>query len=246
MENVRASVENAYGTEANPAFEFHRAYKGIYDFCNLELSMYYLDMVKGRLYTQRFDSVQRRAAQTAIYEVLNCLVRLMAPILVFTAEEIWQNMPKTKGDKLITSVHLLDFPKINPTFRQDNLGSGQKNVDQELSGLIELVPLAAKALEELRTAGQIGSSFDAQINILTKTQDRYTFLQSCNIELGEIFKVSQVKVTLDKANAEDLSVKVQKAEGTKCLRCWNYSLEVGKNQRHPLICDHCLEAMGGE
>ena len=110
--------------------------------------------------------------------------------------------------------------------------------------IINLIPDIAKALEEKRVAGIIGSSFDAQINILTKTQDRYTFLQSFNTEIGEIFKVSQVKVTLDKGNSADLSVKVEKAEGTKCLRCWNYSLEVGKNQAHPLICDNCLKAIG--
>ncbi|MDD5409155.1 MAG: class I tRNA ligase family protein, partial [Candidatus Omnitrophica bacterium] len=245
MENVRGNVENAYGVGLNPLFEFHRAYKGIYDFCNEELSMYYLDMVKGRLYTARFDSMERRAAQTTIYEVLNCLIRLMAPILVFTAEEIWRNMPKKKNDADCLSVHLLDFPGANPTFRQDDFESrGLKNVDQELSELIGLVPLAAKALEELRSEGKIGSSFDAQINILTKTQDRYTFLQSFNIELCEIFKVSQVKVAFDKESPADLSVKVEKAEGAKCPRCWNYSLKVGSNPAHPLICDNCLKAIG--
>jgi len=245
MENVRGDVENAYGAEVNPLFEFHRAYKGIYDFCNEELSMYYLDMVKGRLYTARFDSAERRAAQTTIYEVLNCLIRLMAPILVFTAEEIWRNMPKEKNDVDCLSAHLLDFPKANPIFRQDDFESrGLKNVDQELKDLIGLVPLAAKALEELRSEGKIGSSFDAQINILTKTQDRYTFLQSFNIELCEIFKVSQVKVVFDKTAPADLSVKVEKAEGAKCPRCWNYSLKVGSNPAHPLICDNCLKAIG--
>ena len=247
MELVRDAVENAYGVGPVPLFEFNRAYKGIYDFCNAELSMYYLDMVKGRLYTCRFDAVQRRAAQTAIYEVLNRLVRLMAPILVFTAEEIWQNMPKLKRENSIASVHLLDFPKTNAIFRQnDHALSGLKSVDQELKEVIELVPVVARALEELRTKGQIGSSFDAQINILTNSQDRYTFLQSFSIELCEIFKVSFVTVTMDKSSSLDLSVTVQKAQGIKCLRCWNYSLEVGKHPRHPLICDRCLEAIGGE
>jgi len=244
IEQVREYVEIAYGREQNPSFEFHRAYKGIYDFCNSELSMYYLDMVKGRLYTYRFDSLERRAAQTVIYEVLNRLIRLMAPILVFTAEEIWQNMPKTKEEKLITSVHLLDFPKINSVFRQDNLKSnGLKNVDQELSELIELVPVTAKALEELRSRGQIGSSFDAQINILTKIQDRYTFLRSFSDELCEIFKVSQVNIILDDKSPDGFSINVAKAQGIKCLRCWNYSQEIGRNKEHPLICDNCFAAL---
>ncbi|MFA4993199.1 MAG: isoleucine--tRNA ligase [Candidatus Omnitrophota bacterium] len=244
MEAVRDNVENAYGTVQNPLFEFHRAYKEIYDFCNEELSMYYLDMVKGRLYTYRADSVERRSAQTVIYEVLNHLIKLIAPILVFTAEEIWQNMPKEKKDLDCVSVHLADFPEHNPTFWQDDRFSlGQKNVGEELKDVIELVPQAAKALEELRSAGKIGSSFDAQINILTNSQDRYTFLQSFNIELCEIFKVSQIKVTLDKGNPADLSVKAGKAEGSKCPRCWNYSFKVGSNPAHPLICDNCLKAI---
>ena len=244
MEQVRDYVETAYGTETNPLFEFNRAYKGIYDFCNEELSMYYLDMVKGRLYTCRSNSVERRAAQTAIYEVLNRLIRLLAPILVFTAEEIWQNIPKEKKDINCVSVHLSGFPETNPVFRQDDVFlSGQKNVGEQLKELIELVPFAAKSLEELRSKGEIGSSFDAQINILTNTPDRYTFLQSCTNELAEIFKVSLVTAVLDKGNSADLSVKVDKAQGTKCLRCWNYSQEVGKNPAHPLLCDNCLKAI---
>jgi isoleucyl-tRNA synthetase len=246
MEDVRGYVETAYGTVQDPLFEFHRAYKGIYDFCNEELSMYYLDMVKGRLYTCAAASVERRGAQTVIYEVLNRLVRLVAPILVFTAEEIWQNMPKIQQERKTTSVHLLDFPEPNPTFRQDDLLSGLKNVDEDLRELIGLVPQVAKNLEELRAAGLIGSSFDAQINILTKSQDRYTFLQSFNKELPEIFKVSQVNVILDKNSLEDMTVNAQKAQGTKCVRCWNYSEEVGKHQAHPLICDNCIKAIGGQ
>jgi isoleucyl-tRNA synthetase len=238
MEDVRTDVESAYGTDVNPSFEFHRAYKEIYDFCNAELSMYYLDMVKGRLYTARFDSVERRAAQTAIYEVLDCLIRLMAPILVFTAEEIWQNIPKRKKDASCVSVHLLDFPQ------DDLVPRGQKNVVPELKDLIDLVPVAAKALEELRTKGQIGSSFDAQINILTKSQERYTFLQSFNTELAEIFKVSHVELIKENQLSEEIKIEAAKAEGIKCLRCWNYSSEVGKNQAHPLICDNCLKAIG--
>ena len=244
MESVRGYVEASYGTEANPSFEFHRAYKGIYDFCNEELSMYYLDMVKGRLYTYRSDSVERRAAQTAIYQVLNCLVRLIAPILVFTAEEIWQSMPKEKKHAACPSAHLLGFPEANPIFRQDDFTArGLKTVEQELGGFIELVSPAAKALETLRCQGQIGSSFDAQINILTNSQDRYTFLQSFNIELCEIFKVSQIKASFDKTKTIELSVKVDKAEGNKCPRCWNYSLRVGSDPAHPLICDNCLKAV---
>lgn len=247
MEVVRSYVETAYGTEEKPLFEFHRAYKGIYDFCNLELSMYYLDMVKGRLYTYRFDSIERRSAQTAIYEILNRLVRLIAPILVFTAEEIWQNMPKERKDADCVSVHLLDFPRANPVFGQNSLKFKElEAVDHELSGVTALVPQAAKALEELRGRGEIGSSFDARIKLLTKSQERYTFLSSLKNDLCEIFKVSQVEVIKDDKLSQEIEIEAAKAEGRKCPRCWNYSLEIGRDKDHPLICDNCLAAIKGE
>jgi len=218
-------------------FEFHKAYKLIYDFCNEDLSMYYLDMAKGRLYTYAADSFERRACQTALYIVLNCLVRIISPILVFTAEEIWQNMPKEKIDSYVPSVHLLDWPSPYALALED------RGIEELLKPVLDLIPEAAKALEEMRCQGKIGSSFDAQINILTKTQDRYTFLQSFKDELIEIFKVSQVGLVFKADNQVELSIKVLKAEGKKCLRCWNYSLEIGSNIKHPLICDNCLRAI---
>ena len=233
--SLSSAVDKAYAE-----FQFHRAYKLIYDFCNEDLSMYYLDMAKGRLYTSAAASPQRRAAQTALYEVLNALVRIISPILVFTAEEIWESMPKEKAQSQLLSAHLLSWPEPYLLSAEDKL------LEDKLKPVIDLIPLAAKALEEMRSGGQIGSSFDAQINILTKTQGCYTFLQSIKLELCEIFKVSQVEVALDLGNAEELCVKVSKAAGVKCLRCWNYSLEIGKDKDHPLICDNCLEAIKGE
>jgi len=232
LNSLCAVVDKAYD-----AFEFHKAYKSIYDFCNEDLSMYYLDMAKGRLYTSAASSVERRACQTVLYEVLDCLVRIISPILVFTSEEIWQNMPKQKKDSQPLSVHLLSWP------RSFTLSEENSQIEGLLQPVIDLIPVAAKALEEMRAAGSIGSSFDAQINILTKTQDRYTFLQSFRMQLCEIFKVSQVEVTLDKENSEDLSIKVAKAKGSKCLRCWNYSQEIGTDKEHPLLCDNCLKAI---
>ena len=202
--------------------------------------MYYLDMIKGRLYTYAADSPERRAAQTILYEALNCLVRVISPILVFTAEEIWQNMPKGKTDSPAASVHLLDWPLPYALAQEDN------TIEEQLAGVLGLIPEAAKALEEMRGKGEIGSSFDGKINILTKTRDRYTFLQSFHDELPEIFKVSQVEITFKEDNASELSVKIKKAEGKKCPRCWNYSYAIGSNIEHPLICDNCLKAVEGK
>ena len=233
----RANASNVAVDKAYHDFEFHQAYKLIYDFCNEDLSMYYLDMVKGRLYTYAADSGERRAAQTVLYIILNYLVRIISPILVFTAEEIWQNMPKEKIDNQVLSVHLLDWPLPYVLAQEDS------SIVELLKPLLDSIPETAKALEEMRSQGVIGSSFDAQINILTKTQDRYTFLQSFSNELAEIFKVSKVGLVLKADNTRELSIKVAKAEGQKCLRCWNYSLEIGKCPEHPLICDNCLNAL---
>jgi len=225
--------------QAYDAFEFHKAYKATYGLCNEQLSMYYLDMVKGRLYTYAPKSIERRAAQTAIYEVLNILLRIISPILVFTADEIWQHMPKEKEYRQVPSVHTLDWP-VN------KYASVDEAIDfRYIDEAIQLIPEVAKMLEELRGNGQIGSSFDARIKLLTKSQDRYTFLQSLGLELCEIFKVSQVEVVKDDSLSEEIKVEAAKAEGVKCPRCWNYSLAIGNNKEHPLICENCIRAIGG-
>jgi len=249
LESILNLVDSAYKD-----FEFYRAYKTIYDFCNEDLSMYYLDMIKGRLYTSASNSPPRRAAQTTIFEILNTLVRLIAPILVFTAEEIWQHMPKEQRDSSLTSVHLLEWPKVNPTFAQHDLPP-EKDIEAELKTVIELIPDVAKALEEKRGKGEIGSSFDAKIKLLTNNKIRYTYLESLKGELCEIFKVSQVEIekkdnlTCGSSSAvkfPDIAIVADKADGTKCSRCWNYSQTVGHNKTHYLICDNCLKAIGGK
>ena len=239
----RLSITLNEVTKAYENFEFHKAYKEVYDFCNEELSMYYLDMVKGRLYTYAAHSLGRRCAQTAMHLSLGSLVRMMSPILAFTAEEIWQSMPKFKEEAAIASVHLLSWPKALEI--QDG---------SQLDLIIELIPEVAKALEEMRTSGKIGSSFDAQINLLTKDQIRYNFLTSLKNDLTECFKVSAVEIekndllpqdALSKAYP-DIALIVKNAAGLKCPRCWNYSEGIGKSAKHPLICAKCEAAIAEE
>jgi len=243
MEGVLMDVKNAY-----ESFEFYKAYKSIYDFCNEVLSMNYLDMVKGRLYTYAKGCIERRCAQTVIYEVLNTLVRIIAPILVFTAEEIWQEIPKENKDSSVASVHLLEWPREKPDF--------YKHFPDEFHSVTQLIPAIAGLLEEKRSQGIIGSSFDAKIKLLTNNEERYKFLESLKGDLCEIFKVSQVEISLDKnlpnldrhiraVTSPDITIEADKAEGTKCVRCWNYSVSVGNNKNHPLICGKCLKAIGG-
>ncbi len=231
-QSLAAPVENAYDD-----FEFYKAYKAIYDFCNEKLSMYYLDMVKGRLYTSKADSRERRAVQSVIYEVLNVLVRIMSPILAFTADEIWQYMPKEAKYRSIPNVHLLGWPENKIGFWKDRADE-MANFDLTV---IKLIPDAAKVLEEKRVLGLIGSSFDAKINILTNNEIRYNYLAGLKDELCEIFKVSQVEVKIGEAD----EIEVLKAEGVKCQRCWNYSLSVGEDKNHPMICGNCLQVIGG-
>ncbi|MCX5697795.1 MAG: isoleucine--tRNA ligase [Candidatus Omnitrophica bacterium] len=238
-------------TQSYEAFEFHKAYKGIYDFCNEQLSMYYLDMAKGRLYTYAASSRERRSSQTAMYDVLNALVRLAGPILVFTADEIWRSMPKEKGDALLLSVHLAGWPDAEEL--QARLGG--RDIQKELAAVIGLIPFAAKALEEMRNKQEIGSSFDARINLLTNNENRYKYLESLRDELPEIFKVSQVEIIkkTDMAPTRalsgdyaDIAIEVLKADGKKCVRCWNYFASLGRDSGHPLLCDRCLTAIGGK
>ncbi len=236
------------------AFEFHTVHKAIYDFCNEDLSMRYLDMVKGRLYTYAAGSVERRAAQTALYALLNCLVRVTAPILSFTAEEIWQIMPKNKDDAGISSVHALSWPRPGsffiPAAGISALDAGNMQVMEET--VFGLLPEIAKLLEDKRSAGVIGSSFDAKINILTKDELRYKNLDGLKGELSEIFKVSQVAVAKTGSPGNDFTassrfpdtaLQAANADGTKCQRCWNYSVTVGVNKIHDTLCERCGQTL---
>jgi isoleucyl-tRNA synthetase len=238
IEDVTSAYEN---------FEFYKAFIRIYDFCNESLSMNYLDMVKGRLYTFFKDSKERRATQSVMYEILAVLVRIIAPILVFTAEEIYKYMPKEISAQDTETAHLLGWPKINPVFKQYK--------ESELRTIMDLIPTVSKILEEKRKESLIGSSFDAKIKLLTNKEIHYKYLESLKDELSEIFKVSQVNVVkqnnLDSnltrnSDYPDIAIEVHRAEGLKCQRCWNYSISVGANKEHTSICEKCLLVIGGK
>ena len=229
------NIQGAYGD-----FEFHKAYKGIYNFCNQDLSMLYLDMVKGRLYTYAAGSKDRRSVQTVIYQILNMLIRITAPMLVFSAEEMWQHLPKEKDSRNYASVHLLDWPKINPLFAQLDLVNEGKDVASVLKDFVDLIPTVAAALEEQRGKGLIGSSFDAKIILLTNSSFYYRN-SDLNKELCEIYKVSQIEFKLNEDLRQPIKFEqARKAQGKKCPRCWNWCLSVGEDNEHPEICSRCV------
>jgi isoleucyl-tRNA synthetase len=167
----------------------------------------------------------------------------MAPIFVFTAEEIWQHMPKEKNTKTFESVHLLSWPRSNPLFSQKDLAARGEDIESELRRIIELIPAVTKTLEEKRSQGLIGSSFDAEIILLTNRESCLSYLTRLKPELREIFKVSAVEIRRE--GEEEISLIVQKAKGNKCARCWNYYDNVGNNKQHPTICEECLNIIGG-
>ncbi|MFA5059000.1 MAG: isoleucine--tRNA ligase [Candidatus Omnitrophota bacterium] len=234
-------VESAYGSHVeNAHYDFAKAYQAIYSFCNDDLSSFYLDILKDRLYTSAAKSQERRAAQTVLYEILDVLVRMAAPMLSFTAQEILEFMPKDPTLKNAANVHLLPWPKALGQWKEDK-------TDEKFKVLIALRPHVSKALEEKRQQGLIGSSLDAKIVFETASErDLKQLNQFSENELKSVFIVSGVKVKLVSeikngigADFPQTAVVVEKADGQKCERCWNYSVLVGQDKQHLTLCERC-------
>ncbi|MBL7130700.1 MAG: isoleucine--tRNA ligase [Candidatus Omnitrophica bacterium] len=232
LEEYKKSIICGYDSK-DERYVFYKAYKRIYEFCNNDLSSFYLDILKDRLYTHGKDSKSRRGAQTVIFEILDCLVRLIAPILSFTAEEIWQNIPKRKQDQGIESVHLLDWPKAKPAYHK-------KEVVDNFKRIYELRAPILKCLEEERTKGKIGSSLEAKL-ILSVGENLFSIFNKYLDDLPFLFIVSQAE--LKKIKKGKNKIEVAFAEGKKCARCWNFRTDVGENKEHPTVCLRCVDAI---
>jgi isoleucyl-tRNA synthetase len=223
------------------AYEFHRVYHAIHDYCVVDLSAFYYDVLKDRLYTKALKNRSRRSAQTAIYGITSALVRLMAPILVFTAEEIWKYLPKAKGAP--SSVHIALFAE------EEELRSGlapARAADWELLAKVRAEVL--KALEAARNEKRINSGLEAKV-LLSGNPELRAKLKHHLAQLPGLFIVSQVDFLTAGAPeykseiVPSLEVSVQKADGAKCERCWNYSTRVGENTRYPTFCERCSAAL---
>ena len=218
--------------EAYERFEFHIVYHSVQNFCAVEMSALYFDILKDRLYTFAPRSQGRRSAQTALYEILKALTCLMAPILSFTTEEVWKALPQEPNKA--ESVHLTSFPEIKKEYLDDAL-------TERWERIWEIRAVVTKALEEARKEKKIGLSLDAQVHLYLP-QAVFSFLQPYKSDLKFIFIVSSV--TLHRAEDEkEVRVDVRRAEGKKCERCWNYELSVGHHAEHPAICERCVEAI---
>ena len=218
--------------EAYERFEFHVVYHSVQNFCAVEMSALYFDILKDRLYTFPARSVGRRSAQTVLYEILEGLTRLMAPILTFTAEEVWKYIPSVPGKT--ESVHLMSFPELKSEYLDESL-------EEQWERIWEVRAMVNKALEEARKERRIGLSLDAQVH-LHLPEKMYQFLQPYQKDLKSIFIVSSV--TLEK-DEKEMWAEVLRADGRKCERCWNYDVSVGDHSEHPMICGRCVEAIQG-
>lgn len=217
--------------EGYNAFDFHIAFHAIHNFCVIDMSNFYLDIIKDRLYCEKEDSELRRAAQTAMYKILSAVARLAAPIISFTAEEIWGFMSHSSEDDT-QSVFLNQMPEKS--------GIEFSNEFVEKWNFIYAAREAVnKVLEDARNAKTIGKSLEAGI-IIHASENDYEKYNSLAKQLTEILIVSSVAV--EKSDSET-SFEVVKAEGGKCERCWCYSKYVGTNHEHPTLCQRCVTAV---
>ncbi len=225
-------------------YEFHRVFHALYNFTAVDLSAFYFDILKDRLYTFAPRSHARRSAQTAVYKITRALVRLLAPILVFTSEEVWKYMPRLKGDP--ESVHMTLFPTAGELVTSERY----LKLRQEWEDLAEVRTSVLLKLEEARNSKQIAGSLEAKVILASGHPKRQELLKAHLKDLPALFIVSQVEVQegpLKEATGghglPDLAIVVKKADGKKCERCWNYSTHVGENSCYPTVCERCSVAL---
>jgi len=222
-------------------FDFHRVYHRLHDFCAVDLSAFYFDVLKDRLYTFAPNNPGRRSAQTAAYRIASAVLRLIAPTLVFTAEEVWKFIPHAAGDS--ESVHMAFFP-VPEEFERSFDESRARDWDRLLAVREEVL----KALEPARAAKLIASGLEARV-VLSASGDLASLLQKQLRHLPALFIVSQVELQSSPGNGapssgiEGLDIRVERALGKKCERCWNYSTQVGERQDYPTFCERCVAAL---
>jgi len=233
LEGLINRVERSY-----QEYEFHILYHAVHNFCSVELSSFYLDVLKDRLYTAPQGSIARRSAQTAMFRIVDALTRLIAPVLSFTADEIWWCLPGERE----ASVHLAAFPRFETSLLDPAL-------EERYEKLLAVRAEVSKALELARIAKTIGHSLDARVVLSAESGEWRSLLEGYRDELATLFIVSQtelVEILAEGTSAESvpgLFIRVEKARGEKCERCWNYAETVGSSSTHPTLCARCEAAL---
>ncbi len=210
------------------SYAFFKVFHLIYDFCNIDMSSFYLDILKDRLYVYGKKSYERLSAQSSLYDILSVLVRVASPILVFTSDEVWEHMEED-----LESVHLSSWPE---------LGYSLSGKELENWNIIHNVrDIALKELEKARADGLIGSSLEARLDIVLPKHE-FAALSSHKDYLKYVFIVSGVDVK----EGHELLINVFKAHGKKCQRCWNYCVDTGENPSYPGLCGRCVNILQGK
>jgi isoleucyl-tRNA synthetase len=212
-------------------FAFHKVYHSTYAFCTVDLSSIYFDVLKDRLYTSAPKSHARRSAQTALYRLLDALVRLLAPLMSFTAEEVWTHMERPD------SVHMALFPE--PGDLSAGIPEDARKRTAAWDRLMEVRDSVLKSLETARNEKRIGAPLEACVR-LSDSGELLALLQEYSSQLPGLLIVSQVKV---ESGEGELAIVVERASGVKCERCWKYTHDVGSDARFPTICKACAEAV---
>ena len=221
-------------------YEFHQIYQSLHQYCGVIMSSFYLDIIKDRMYTTQKNSTARRSAQTVMYHITESFVRWIAPILSFTADEIWRHIPGSRGDSVFLEDWYAGFPKVTT---QD---------DKMWSFVIPLRDEITRELEKLRIAGAIGSSLDAEVEVYCNAEYRQ-LLEQLEDELRFVFITSYARV-FDITSADDstvntpidgIRIKAFASNHGKCVRCWHHREDVGKNSSHPELCGRCVENVDG-
>jgi len=230
-------------TNSYEKYEYHRVYHDVHNFCAIEMSSLYVDIIKDRLYTDGTESLSRRAAQSTLYDVLITLVRLVAPVLVHTAEEVWQYL--SEENRKYDSIFLADWPELSPEYYN-------KEFMDKWDKLLAVRKDVGKALEIARSEKSLGNSLDAKVILEPKDEEQQELLESNLEQLADLFIVSQVELdgeldgVFHEGNETGVKVLVSDAEGEKCARCWKYSVTVGENEKHPDLCSRCLAVVEEE
>jgi isoleucyl-tRNA synthetase len=219
------------------AFEYRQAIRAVADFCILDLSAFYLDALKDRLYTCRADSVERRSARTALYDILSALLRMISPVLSFTAEEGWQAFRAEIDPGAEESVFLTDYP-IFPASRLD------KELGAKWGRMMSLRETVTKAIEERRREGAVGSSLEARVIFRTSGADMNKFLADTLPLWPQMLIVSSCALEYD-PGAGEFEARVEHADGAKCPRCWQWKRDIGADAGHAGVCARCAEALQG-
>jgi isoleucyl-tRNA synthetase len=223
--------------DAYESYDFHRIYQTVHNFCNVDLGSFYLDVIKDRQYTTQENSPARRSCQTAMFHISEALVRWFAPILSFTAEEIWNNIPGERGE----SVFLTQWYVLPET-------SADETMDLSFWGqVLEVRDAVSKELEQLRVAGGIGSSLAAEVNLYCGAEI-YKRLMTLEDELRFVLITSSANVYRDTEKTDDaVHVKLENGSAfNKCTRCWHHREDVGVVTEHPELCGRCVINVDGD